>query len=215
MTDFPPSGDAPRIADALSNARIVDARGRQVSLVSLDQAGADALALVQVANGPQARVPASLFALQSDGTYRLPFSFDMPAEGDTAQQRFPVVAEELHVGKQPVDTGRGVRLHKTVSADERFVDVPLLQDELVVERVPVGTDIADPDDLPQPRYEGDTLVMPVLEEVLVVRKQLRLKEEVRVTRHRREAHAPHTITLRTEHVTVERFDDGAGSDARP
>jgi stress response protein YsnF len=50
-------------------------------------------------------------------------------------------------------------------------------------------------------------VVPVLEEVLVVQKQLRLKEEVRITRHRREAHAPQTIVLRSEEVEVERFDD--------
>jgi hypothetical protein len=48
----------------------------------------------------------------------------------------------------------------------------------------------------------------VLEEVLVVQKQLLLKEEVRITRLRRPVHAPQSVTLKSEQVTEERFDEG-------
>ena len=192
----------------LSSAHIVDACGCPVFLVSLEQAEANTLARVRIANGPEMLVPAGLFALQADGAYRLPFSFDIPADGEAAAQRFPLIAEELHISKRAVDTGRGVRIRKTVSTEERIADTPLLQEELVVEHVPVGADIDEP---PQVRYEGDTLVLPVLEEVLVVSKQLRLKEEVRVTRRQRETHLTQTVPLRTEHLVVERFDDSEGS----
>ena len=198
MTDF----------SHLSTAHIVDARGCPMFLVALEQPGADTLARVRIANGPEMLVPADLFALQSDGAYRLPFSFDIPADGEAAAQRFPLVAEEVHIGKRTVDTGRGVRIHKSVSTAERIVDTPLLQEELVVEHVPIGAEIDSP---PAMRYEGDTLVLPVLEEVLVVCKQLRLREEVRITRHRRETHVPQTVSLRTEHVAVERFDNSDDS----
>jgi hypothetical protein len=38
---------------------------------------------------------------------------------------------------------------------------------------------------------------------------LRLKEEVRITRHKREVHQPQTVSLRAEHIAVERFDQAA------
>jgi len=55
------------------------------------------------------------------------------------------------------------------------------------------------------RHEGDTMIVPVLEEVLVVEKRLVLKEELRVTRRRVETREPQTVTLRREDVVVERF----------
>jgi hypothetical protein len=42
----------------------------------------------------------------------------------------------------------------------------------------------------------------------VVQKQLLLKEEVRITRLRHPVHAPQSVTLKSEQVTVERFDEG-------
>jgi stress response protein YsnF len=56
------------------------------------------------------------------------------------------------------------------------------------------------------RYEGDTMIVSLLEEVLVVETRLLLKEEVRMTTRRTETHRPVTVTLRREDVTVERVD---------
>ena len=53
------------------------------------------------------------------------------------------------------------------------------------------------------RQEGDTLIVPVLEEVLVVEKRLLLKEEVRITRTRTEVHSPQAVTLRSEEAVIE------------
>jgi uncharacterized protein (TIGR02271 family) len=212
MTDSSESGNTffatgAKAAD-LTHARIVDSGGRQASVVSLEHAGGDTLAWVRVGDGPQVLVPVSLLIFQPDGAYRLPFSFHENAEADgSLHATFPVRQEQLHVGKRLSDTGRGVRIHKTVSEDQHVIDEPLLHDELEVEHIQVGAIVAESNP-PRMRYEGDTLVVPVLEEVLVVQKQLRLKEEVRITRHRREAPVPQTVSLRSEHVTVERFEEG-------
>lgn len=119
----------------------------------------------------------------------------------------PVIEETVEVGKRVVDTGRGVRLRKHVSEREERIDPPLEQDELIVERVPVDRIVSGPE--PLQHYEGETLVVPVLEEVLVLEKKLRLKEEVRITRRKRQVHAPQTVTLRSEEVSVERFEEPA------
>jgi stress response protein YsnF len=66
------------------------------------------------------------------------------------------------------------------------------------------------DAAPSTRYEGDTLVVPVLEEVLVVERRVRIKEEIRITRTRREEHHAETVMLKSEQVSVERFDEAGG-----
>lgn len=117
----------------------------------------------------------------------------------------PVVHEQLKVSREVFDTGRGIRIHKTVAQHEETVDPPLLQDELTVERVPIGRLVNGA--RPMQRTEGQTLIIPVLEEVLVTEKRLRLKEEVRITRRPKQVHAPQTVRLQSEEVSVERFDE--------
>ena len=120
--------------------------------------------------------------------------------------RIPVIAEELAVGTRVVDTGRGVRIHKAVVEQPVAIDERLGRDEVEIRHVPVDRIVA-PDEAPANRYEGDTLVVPVLEEVLVVERRVRIKEELHITRIRREEHHQETVVLRAEQVSVERFDE--------
>ena len=119
----------------------------------------------------------------------------------------PVLQEQLHVGTRVAGTGRGVRVHKHVRSHPRQVDQTLWHDELDVRHVPVDRVVSAP---PAARYEGDTFIVPVLEEVLVVEKRYRIKEELHITRLRRSSRHQQTVPLRAEHLTVERFDDGDG-----
>jgi stress response protein YsnF len=121
----------------------------------------------------------------------------------------PVVREEVSVEKRVVDTGRGMRIHKSVAEHPCHIDERLLRDEVEVSHVPVDR-IVPLDAAPSTRYEGDTLVVPVLEEVLVVERRVRIKEEIRITRTRREEHHAETVMLKSEQVSVERFDEAGG-----
>ena len=120
--------------------------------------------------------------------------------------RIPLVEEQLTVGTRVVETGRGVRIHKTISEQPVVIDERLVREEMAIERVPVDRIVAL-EDKPVTRYEGDTLVVPVFEEVLVVERRLRIKEELRITRIRHEERYQDTVSLKTEQVEVERFDD--------
>lgn len=205
-------------AGRLVGARVVDTEGHQASVVSIQQIQdeQDAHAWVRLDDGAQVLVPVGLLAPHADGAYRLPFSIDSSADHSAAQRpvqmTFPVMEEQLQVSKRTVDTGRGVRIHKTVAEREQVLDEPLLREQLMVEHVPIGRVVPESDP-PQMRYEGDTLVVPVLEEVLVVQKQLLLKEEVRITRQQHREASPRTVSLRAEQVTVERFDEGKNHQA--
>jgi uncharacterized protein (TIGR02271 family) len=119
----------------------------------------------------------------------------------------PVIAEALHVGRDSVETGR-VRVTKVVRERQEVVDEPTTTEQVTVERVPIDRVV---DQAPPPRQEGDTLVLPVLEEVVVVERRLVLKEEVRITRRATESRNPQTVTLRSEDVRIDRIP--AGGDA--
>jgi uncharacterized protein (TIGR02271 family) len=128
-----------------------------------------------------------------------------PPDTSTGQAAtLPRLQEELSVTTRVVDTGRGVRVSKVVDEHPEQVSVPLWHEELSVERVAVDLDLPEP---PVPRYEGDTLVMPVVEEVVVLQKRYRVKEELRITRTRVQRQHTETVTLRSEEVVVERFDN--------
>jgi uncharacterized protein (TIGR02271 family) len=113
----------------------------------------------------------------------------------------PVIAEELPVERRAVETGR-VRVTKLVHEQQQVVDEPSVNEEVVVERVPMNRYVDGP---VQPRQEGDTLVVPVLEEVVVVERRLMLKEEVRITKRKTESRNPQTVTLRREDVKIDRL----------
>jgi stress response protein YsnF len=121
----------------------------------------------------------------------------------------PVYQEELRTGTRSVDTGRGVRVHKTVAEHPCQVEETLLHDRIELKHVPIDK-IVPLDQAPASRYEGDTLIVPVLEEVLVVERRVRIKEELHITRTQREEHHSETVVLKSETVTVDRFDEAPG-----
>ena len=50
------------------------------------------------------------------------------------------------------------------------------------------------------------MIVPIMEEVLVIEKRLILKEELHIHKRRVETHQPQQVTLRREEVRVERLD---------
>jgi uncharacterized protein (TIGR02271 family) len=126
--------------------------------------------------------------------------------GQHQQFTLPVLEEQVEVGTRSVDTGRGVRIHKSITEHPVAIDETLQHDEVEVRRVAIDQ-LVEPGAAPQPRYEGDTLIVPVLEEVLVTERRLRLKEELHITRTRRETRHHDTVVLKSEQVSIERFDE--------
>ena len=126
----------------------------------------------------------------------------------------PVLEEVLQVGVRRVDTERGVRVHTTVTERQEPLDVLLRSEQVDVVRVPVDRIVAA-DEAPVSRQEGATLIVPILEEVLVVEKRVRIKEEVRITRTEREHHHVASVALRSEQVSIERIGEGGDAARTP
>jgi uncharacterized protein (TIGR02271 family) len=176
--------------------------------------------LVRLEDGRQALVPADELRHDGDGSLYLPFGLSevtqvsprahggrkaADARGDRAVV-VPVVAEQLEVEKRVVEGG-GVRIRKTVREREEVVDEPLMREEVQVKRVPVNKVVDGPVPV---RHVGDTMIVSLLEEVLVVEKRLMVKEELHITKEQVESYRPQRVRLRTEQAVIERVEDGRG-----
>lgn len=169
------------------------------------------LVLVRFDDGRSVFVDGSVFDEREKGTFYFPGSFaaltttEKSAATNTEKLIVPILEEELKITRQNVVTG-GVRVHKTVSERTETVDEPTFQEQIEVERINVNQFISEP---PPVRYEGDVMIVPLLEEVLVVEKRLVLREEIRVSKRRETVHKPQQVVVRREEATVERIEPPA------
>lgn len=93
-------------------------------------------------------------------------------------ERIELVEEVLSVEKKVVETGR-VQVRTFVDDEQVFLSEALRREIVDVERLAIGQPV---DVAPKVREEGEFLIVPILEERLVVTKQLFLVEELRLRR---------------------------------
>ncbi len=128
------------------------------------------------------------------------------------RETIPVVEERAVVLKRKKVTG-AVRVRTVVHEDEEVIDEPLRTEEVEVERVPVDRWVEAPVPV---RQEGDTTIVTLHEEVVVVERRLRATEEVRITKRRTAHRASERVTVRREEAVIERLDGAArGDDGDP
>ena len=111
-------------------------------------------------------------------------------------------ADRLALARRTRETAI-VRAARTTTVRDEDVQEPLTREEIVVERVPVNRTV---DAVPEARQEGDTMVYPVVEEIVVLERRLVLKEEVRVRRVRTTQMYIETVSLRSQDLVVTRTE---------
>jgi hypothetical protein len=130
---------------------------------------------IRLSDGTEFEVPSNAVRVQPDGSFIYDDSTGRP--GGSAQANPGIPAEKS----------------VTRAANGEFArDDTLFSDDVTVERVPVNRLIDAP---VETRQEGETTVIPVIEEVLTIQKRLFLKEEVRITRKRTEVREPRKIIM--------------------
>lgn len=185
-------------------ARLVTKDGRR-GIVDLEE-NESGLVRLQMDSGIQVWAPAGLIEFR-ENQYYLPVdlaqitasSAPLAKESQTVLV-IPLAEEALAVDRRKTEIGR-VRVKKEVHSREEIVDEPTFTEEVNVVRVPINKVIESP---LAPRHENGTLIIPLMEEVLVVEKRLMLKEELRVTKRRREVRNPVHVTLLNEEASVDR-----------
>jgi uncharacterized protein (TIGR02271 family) len=216
--------------------RLIDRDGQSARLELPDVEGQPAIAVLD--SGAVVRVSPALMVQETSNTYSLDARFDdLPSDEEAwmggawdsravdeeefqrpgpqrlgqAERVIPVIVEEARIRKERKVTGK-VRLRKIVHHEEQTVDEPLLKERVSLERVTIDQWV---DEAPPIRNEGETLVVPVVEEVLVVEKRLRLREEIRLTWHHEEEHEPQRLVVRREEVRIERVSADDDADEHP
>ena len=86
---------------------------------------------------------------------------------------------------------------------ERLVDEVLKHERVEIERVPIGRPV---DAIPPVRQEGDTTIISVVEETIIVERRLILKEEIRIRRLRVSERHQETVVLRKQEAVIARVE---------
>ena len=109
-------------------------------------------------------------------------------------------AEELTVTKETVETGR-LRVSKQTHTREVAIDEDLVRETAEIETIVVGRQIFE---MPSVRHEGETIIVPIVEEVIHTERRLILKEEIRITRRKSTEQFHDRVTLRYQEAVVTR-----------
>ena len=126
----------------------------------------------------------------------------------TQSPAFPLHAEELSVSRQQI-AGDTVQVSIVTREGDGVVDEMLNHERVEIDRVPIGRPV---DAIPPVRQEGETTILPVVEEIIVVQRRLILKEEVRIKRlHVSERHQE-AVVLRKQEAVITRMEPHSGSE---
>lgn len=158
--------------------------------------------IVDVSLQPQ-ELPSLLVAPAQGSTRQPPLT---PDEGQAMQ--IPVAQEQLVAHKRPHVRGT-VRVHKDVQSREAHLSVPVTHEEAIVERIPADAYDGRPPESP------DEVLIPVLEERLVVQKQTVVKEYLRVRKVRVTDQQEVHDTLRHEVVSLSEQRNPVAGDHAP
>lgn len=211
--------------DKTSTFQVVDQRGVRgtIDLSVAPPAGGNEQrpVLVRFEDGSQVFADAALFVEREPRVFSFAGSFrelfeKNPGSAYGASDAggevvIPLVAEELKIGREQVLTG-GVRVHKKVEERAETIIEPILQEKVTVERVAVNRYV---DSAPPVRYEGDVMIVPLVEEVLVIEKRLVVREEIRITKSREQTERRQEVVLRSERAEIERIAPENDSQGNP
>jgi uncharacterized protein (TIGR02271 family) len=124
----------------------------------------------------------------------------------------PVVEEQLIAETEPVKTG-SVRVQKHVQKSVKRVDLPVTRETAEVRRVPINKVV---EAVPKMRTSGDTIIVPVVEEEVIITKRLVLKEELHIQRRQTRERVTRDVVVHRERAEVQQLDaEGRVIDAPP
>ncbi len=138
---------------------------------------------------------------------------DAAGQVTTENQTIKLLEEVLRVAKRTVEHGR-VRVSVLTETEQRQVRETLRSSRVEVGHVAVGRRLEAGEAMPQPRTENDVLIIPVVEEVLVMEKRLVVVEEMHIRIVQSQEEVEQAVPLRRQRAVVERLaagEEGAAS----
>lgn len=163
--EFPVYGDNGFKATLLAPARFLDPTTQK---------------RIRLEDGREIFVRGDALEAKADGSFYLR---NAPAAAPTQASEAPTTpARDIEPNVEPPN--------EPVLKGSSVTEEPLFREDCDVSRVSVRRLIDKP---VEPRMEGDTLIVPLMEEVLVLEKRLLLREELHIKRRREQNSSPATI----------------------
>lgn len=128
-------------------------------------------------------------------------------EQQTKDLRIPLHVEEMSVSRREIKKAT-VQVTLVTGTREQLIDEELTHVRVEIERVPIDRTV---EVAPPIRQEGDITIIPVVEEIVVVERQLVLKEEVRVRRVSTKEQHQETVVLRQQEAVITREEPDSQS----
>ena len=126
---------------------------------------------------------------------------------ESESTRFPLVEEKLNVSKKEV-TYKEATLVKEPITETKTVEVPVMHEELIVERRPPTEATTSQHELKPPVTTREEIKIPLKKEEVEVKKEPYVKEEVVIKKKRVEEKKTITEDVKSETLA----DDGTGND---
>lgn len=148
------------------------------------------------------RSPSRQDAFQPGETGPIPEDAGRSGPALTTDVVLPLTEETVDVDKRERVTGK-VQVRTVTDTVEELARATLQTEAVEVTRVPVDRVVDAP---PSVRTENGVVIVPVVEEIVVVEKRLVLKEELHIRRQVATEEVEVPVTLRKQRAVVERCD---------
>lgn len=158
---------------------------------------------IRLSSGRKLQVPTEQVEEMDRGQWRLLYDLEeLGLEKPLSMKStvVPLIEEELEVSKKTVPTGE-LTVKTSSHEHTHLIEEALLKETVSVDRVAIDREVAGP--MPV-REEGDTTIIPLVEEVIVVQRRYVLREEVRIRRIQEEVPVTQEVTFRTQTASIER-----------
>jgi uncharacterized protein (TIGR02271 family) len=119
---------------------------------------------------------------------------------DVQETIIPLYEEAVSVTRRKVERGR-YRIDVRVVERDQSIEQTLDRQDVEVERIAVGRVV---ETAPEIRQDGDVMIIPIVEEEVVLVTRLVLREEIHIRRKTTQRTEQFTVTLRSERAEITR-----------
>lgn len=123
-----------------------------------------------------------------------------PTAGTGETQTLLLHEEQILVDKRTIETGV-VSVVREIETRVEDLEVPVVRTNVRIERVAVNRMV---DERPEPRHEPGLTIIPVVEEIVEVRRRYRIVEEVRLSTVETTDVVRESVSLTRETISVDR-----------
>lgn len=123
-----------------------------------------------------------------------------PQPASEEEQRLPLMEEHATLDKARVLDSR-IRIERTTTAAQELLETELARDEVEIEHIAKNLPVED-DYSAEVRYEGDVLIIPVIEERVEIIRRRVLKEEVHVRKVKKTEPYQQNVLIRSQEVKI-------------